>query len=195
MEEEYNALSNSPELLSLCNSINQLVRKRESLREQESSEFSVRQAEVEISYKQLRLRNLIFESIHGEASIKKQDTSEKENRQEENTEIPPISMKSLFHSKREEVYYYTIIAKDHARKEMPELVDAYPDHFYYAIICIEAEDGQYVKIVQNESGEMTYYPELDQAETQRERIRIMNEFLDRLPDRYIHAKYEDLFGE
>lgn len=205
MEELYNDVSKNPEILSLSDGINTLVKKRESLIVQEPapSKFTIKETEEEIAYKQSKLRSIIFEYIHKRnhetendtgAAISKEDIKQNDSK---DTELSPIDMESLLNKKSdaEEIFYYTIIAKDHARKELPDLVEAYPNHFYYAIICIEAEDGQYVKIVQDENRTMPYYPELDQTETQAERIRIMSKFLENLPDRYIHATYEDLFGE
>ena len=195
MEEEYKELLNDNMIASLCTSINKLAGERDSLMDQNTSKHLMYEAEEELSYKQAKLRSLISEKLCAEIP---KDTPIKNDTQyaaEPKTETSPISVSALMDESRREVYYYTIIAKDHARKEMPDLTEAYPNHFYYAIICLETDEGQYVKIVQDENGEMPYYPALDQAEAQGERIRIMNEFLDALPDRYIHAKYEDLFGD
>lgn len=186
---------NDVKIVSLCDNINKFVREREALMNQNVSKFLINEAEEEISYKQAKLRSLISDRLHVKIPEEPVIKDDAECVAKPKTEISPISVSSLMGSNGEEVYYYTIIAKDYARKEMPDLADAYPDHFYYAIICIETDEGQYVKIVQDGNGEMPYYPELDQAETQGRRIQIMNEFLDKLPDRYIHAKYEDLFGD
>ena len=196
MEEEYKDLLKDDEIVSLCSSINKVAKERESFLSQGAPNMA-KEAEQEISYKQGKLRSLIFDKLHGK--IPKEppvlEQAAPPGPKLEGIEIPPISVSSLMGSSGKEVNYYTIIAKDQARKEMPDLVDAYPDHFYYAIICIEAEDGQYVKIVQDGDGEMPYYPELDQAETQKSRLRCMDAFLSKLPEKYIHAKYDDLFGE
>lgn len=195
MEEEYKELLNDSKIMSLCDNINKLARERDSLMSQNASKFLVNDTEDEISYKQAKLRSLISDKLCAEIPKEPFIQDDAGCVPEPKIETSPISVSSLIDGNRKEVYYYTIIAKDHARIEMPDLADAYPDHFYYAIICLETEEGQYVKIVQDENGEMPYYPDLDQAETQGKRIQIMNEFLDTLPDRYIHAKYEDLFGD
>lgn len=195
MGEEYKELLNDNKIISLCSNINKLARERDSLMIQKAPKFLVSEAEEEISYKQEKLRSLISDKLRTKMPVEPIIKEAAECVTEAKIEISPISVSSLMGSNEKEIYYYTIIAKDHARKEMPDLTDAYPNHFYYAIICIETDDGQYVKIIQDEQGEMPYYPELDQAETQARRIQIMHEFLTRLPDRYIHAKYEDLFGD
>lgn len=92
--------------------------------------------------------------------------------------------------KEEKIHYYTIIPKELARAEIPELVEYYPNHSFYCII----EEEEYIRIATDKNGEMGYYPSLDCAEQQK-RNSIMEEFFSRLDGKYIQTKYEDLFED
>lgn len=151
---------------------------------------------IEIEEKMSELRQQIKDSYKAviEEKIKENEPEEKTEEKtsllsesNQNDEVRPEETEKS--SK-----FYTIASKEIVREELPELLEEYAEHSFFALLLIEdGEEAQSVKLVTDTDGKMTYYPALDNAKSDKERQEIMDNYFKKLEQSYFYARYQDIF--
>lgn len=162
------------EMDEICDEINNLACKRQGLLLDKEENKAVTEKEQEISSRINELTDMLLETETQtvQAVAQEQKKTDVNNR------------------------FYAIIPKKFAEKEIPELVEQFPGHIYYALEIDEDEETQRVQIILDKEkhiNNIAYYPALDDATSDEDRRKIMDDFLRSFPDRYHYVRMQDVF--
>lgn len=147
---------------------------------------------IEIEEKMSELRQQIKDSYKAviEEKIKENEPEEKTSPLSESNQNDEVLPEETEESSK----FYTIASKEIVREELPELLEEYAEHSFFALLLIEdGEEAQSVKLVTDTDGKMTYYPALDNAKSDKERQEIMDNYFKKLEQNYFYARYQDIF--
>lgn len=195
MEDKEVILSNYTKLAEYSQKLNELAVKRQNLLMNVSvDQNNLDRIELDMSNIREQVRE-IYSNMNVEENESLKNVSEEKEDQFESLKdtLDPLIEEAF--EQNNTSYFYTIISKDLARAEIPELLDRYPDHLFYALLLVD--DGEYeqsVTVIKNKKGEMSYYPDLDNCKSDKERQKIMDEWFKGMPDVYYFARYNDIFN-
>lgn len=195
MEDKEIILSNYTKLTEYSQKLNELAVKRQNLLLNVSVEQNnMDRIESDMSNIREQVRE-IYSNMNVEENESLKNVSEEKEDQFESLKDTLAPLMEEAFEQNNTSYFYTIISKDLARAEIPELLERYPDHLFYALLLVE--DGEYeqsVTVIKNKKGEMSYYPDLDNCKSDKERQKIMDEWFKGMPDVYYFARYNDIFN-
>lgn len=195
MEDKEVILSNYTKLAEYSQKLNELAVKRQNLLMNVSvDQNNLDRIGLDMSNIREQVRE-IYSNMNVEENESLKNVSEEKEDQFESLKdtLDPLIEEAF--EQNNTSYFYTIISKDLARAEIPELLDRYPDHLFYALLLVD--DGEYeqsVTVIKNKKGEMSYYPDLDNCKSDKERQKIMDEWFKGMPDVYYFARYNDIFN-
>ena len=164
------------EMDEICDEINNLACKRQGLLLDKEENKAVTEKEQEISSRINELTDILLETQTQTQTV--QGVAREQKKTDVNNR------------------FYAIIPKKFAEKEIPELVEQFPGHIYYALEIDEDEETQRVQIILDKEkhiNNIAYYPALDDATSDEDRRKIMDDFLRSFPDRYHYVRMQDVF--
>lgn len=187
------------EIDEICDEINNLTCKRQSLLLKGKAVSNTDQSIADLNNQINKLTNMLTESdlnLEIQNEQREKGNIHEVNREDDKPEKNSGTLEQIKGSGKKENRFYAVIPKDFAEKEIPELLEQFPGHIFYALEIIEDDEVQKVQIILNNEKQVdniAYYPALDDAGSDEERRKIMDDFLEDFPEKYHYVRMQDVF--